>query len=208
MTSMNFNTTTNFEPFRMGLSPAITLPCSVDQDQSPEKQDKDEGNRLEEPVTNLDKRGTGHGMLNAGKVASRKRIALRHVMIKLLGKLPGTRFKSRLFARLFGIKMGKDVGIAYGSYLDPYDPSMITFGDNVIVGYEAKIFVHMFTLTRQRIKPVKVGNNVIIGACSIIAPGVTIGDNASIAPGTIVSRNVPAGALVKGNPMQITKRHQ
>jgi len=159
-----------------------------------------------QPAAGFDLRRTGHGMLNAGKRMRRSSVAVRHILIKLLGKLPGTRFKSRLFKRLFKIQMGSDVGLAGGSYLDPYDPSMITFGDNVILGYEAKIFVHVFTLDRQRVRPVTIGNNVLIGALSVIAPGVTIGDNATIAPGTIVSRDVPAGALAMGNPMVVKRR--
>jgi len=166
-------------------------------------------NRAAEPAdasAPVDRRGTGNGMLNASLVASRWRIAWRHVVVKILSKLPGTRWKSRLVRSLLGVTMGRDVGFAYGSILDPYNPTMISFGDNVIVGFEAKIFVHMFTLDRQRILPVRIGNNVIIGACSIVAPGVTIGDGASIAPGTIVNRDVPPGALAMGNPMVIRRR--
>ena len=161
---------------------------------------------LHAPRAGLDRRGAGHGMLNAGRVASRWRVALRHIVMRLIGKLPGTQFKSRLIQRVLGVKMGRDVGIAYGVFLDPYDPTMISFGDNVIVGFEARIFVHMFTLSRQRVKPVTVGSNVLIGACCIIAPGVTIGDGATIAPGTVVTRNIPAGALVMGNQMTVKKR--
>ena len=153
-----------------------------------------------------DRRDSGHGMLHAHQVGNRWRIAGRHILLTVLGKLPGTRFKSRLFARLFKIRMGRDVGLACGVLLDPYDPSMISFGDNVIVGYESKIFVHAFTLNRQRVRPVVIGSNVLIGAFCIIAPGVTIGDGASIAPGTLVSRSVPAGAIVTGNVMQVRKR--
>jgi acetyltransferase-like isoleucine patch superfamily enzyme len=154
----------------------------------------------------FDRRDSGHGMLEAGAVASRWRVAGRHVLVKLLSKLPGTRCKSALFRRFLGISMGRDVGLAYGVYLDAYAPSMISFGDNVIVGFESRIFVHAFTLTRQRVRPVKIGNNVLIGAFSVIAPGVTIGDGATIAPATVVTRDVPAGALAAGNPMRITKR--
>jgi serine acetyltransferase len=153
-----------------------------------------------------DRRGTGHGMMHAGKVRSRWGVAWRHIIMVLISKLPGTPFKSKLIAKLLGVKMGRDVGIAYGVFLDPYDPTLISFGDNVIVGFETRIFVHMFTLNRQRVKPVKIGSNVMIGGFCVIAPGVTIGDGASIAPGTIVSRSVPAGAIVMGMEMRIRKR--
>ncbi|MHC4947467.1 MAG: acyltransferase [Planctomycetota bacterium] len=124
----------------------------------------------------------------------------------LVSKLPGTRFKSRLVRRLFGVRMGRDVGLAYGVLLDPYDPSLVSFGDNVVVGYETKIFVHAFTLDRQRVRPVTIGSNVMIGGFCVIAPGVTIGDGASIGPGTIVGRDVPPGAIVTGNAMSVRRR--
>ncbi len=158
------------------------------------------------PDRGFDRRHGGHGMLEAGRVASRWTVALRHIIVKLLNLLPGCRLKSRLLGRLLGIEMGRNVGIAYGCYLDPYAPSMISFGENVIVGFETRIFVHAFTLTRQRLRPVRIGSNVMIGGFCVIAPGVTIGDNASVAPGTIVSRDVPPGALVIGNQMRIRKR--
>lgn len=154
----------------------------------------------------FDRRNTGHGMLNASNVASRWKVACRHIIMVLLSKLPGSHFKSRLICKLLGVRMGQNVGLAYGVYLDPYDPTMISFGDNVLVGFGTRIFVHAFTLNRQRVKPVKIGSNVMIGGFCVIAPGVTIGDGASIAPGTIVSRNVPEGAMAMGNVMRIHKR--
>ena len=122
------------------------------------------------------------------------------------GILPGTRFKSRLISRLLGVTMGENVGIAYAVMFDPYDPSMISIGDNVIIGTETRIFVHTFMLNRQRVRPVTIGSNVQIGAFCVIAPGVTIGDGVSIAPCTLVSRSIPPGAIVTGNQMNITRR--
>lgn len=156
--------------------------------------------------TGFDRKMTGHGMLNAGRFTNRWAVAVRHILLKLVSSLPGTRFKSRLIRRLFKVTMGEDVGIAYGVMLDPYDPAMISFGDNVLVGTESKFFVHTFMLNRQRVRPIRIGSNVQIGAFCVIAPGVTIGDGASIAPCTLVSRNVPPGAVVTGNKMHIRRR--
>jgi acetyltransferase-like isoleucine patch superfamily enzyme len=154
----------------------------------------------------FDRKKTGHGMLNASHYKNRWVVAGRHILLKLVSKLPGTRFKSHLMRRLFKLTMGEDVGLAYGVMLDPFEPGMISFGDNVLVGTETKFFVHTFMLDRQRVKPIKIGSNVQIGAFCVVAPGVTIGDGASIAPCTLVSRNVPAGAVVMGNEMHIKMR--
>jgi acetyltransferase-like isoleucine patch superfamily enzyme len=50
------------------------------------------------------------------------------------------------------------------------------------------------------LKPVIIGDCVWIGANVSIVPGVEIGEGAIIAMGAVVTRNVPAGAVVGGNP--------
>lgn len=49
-------------------------------------------------------------------------------------------------------------------------------------------------------RPVFVRKNASIGAGSVILPGIEIGEGALIGAGTVVTRNVPAGWLVVGNP--------
>jgi acetyltransferase-like isoleucine patch superfamily enzyme len=54
--------------------------------------------------------------------------------------------------------------------------------------------------------PVVIGRNVWIGTGAIILKGVTIGDGATIAPGTVRARDVPAGACAAGNPAEVTEK--
>jgi virginiamycin A acetyltransferase len=53
--------------------------------------------------------------------------------------------------------------------------------------------------------PIVIGNDVWVGAKSIILSGVTIGDGALIAAGSVVTKNVPAYAIAGGNPAKIIK---
>lgn len=101
------------------------------------------------------------------------------------------------------------------------DCNTITIGDNSGIGPG----VHIYTVTHpvspsRRValdrdgnpywqsltKPVRIGRNVWIGGRSVILPGVTIGDNSTIGAGSVVTRDVPAGTLVAGNPAKIIKR--
>ena len=55
-------------------------------------------------------------------------------------------------------------------------------------------------------EPVTIGNCCWIGAGVTICPGVTIGDNAVIAAGSVVIRDVPADTLVAGNPARVIRK--
>lgn len=52
-------------------------------------------------------------------------------------------------------------------------------------------------------RPIHIGHNVWIGGGAIILPGVTIGDDALIGAGSVVTRDVPAGATAFGNPARV-----
>lgn len=55
------------------------------------------------------------------------------------------------------------------------------------------------------LKPVYVHRNAWIGANATILPGVSIGENAVVAAGAVVSRNVPANTIVAGIPARVIK---
>ncbi|MGY2051126.1 sugar O-acetyltransferase [Methylobacterium sp. JK268] len=54
-------------------------------------------------------------------------------------------------------------------------------------------------------RPVRIGANCWIGAGALILPGVTIGDDAIVGAGSVVTRDVPAGATVVGNPARAVR---
>ncbi len=59
---------------------------------------------------------------------------------------------------------------------------------------------------REMASPIRIGNNVWIGAGAIICPGVSIGDDTTIGAGSIVTRDVPARVLAVGNPCRVMSR--
>lgn len=55
-------------------------------------------------------------------------------------------------------------------------------------------------------KPIYIGNNVFIGMNCMIMKGVTIGDNAIIGAGSIVTKDIPANCVAVGNPCKIIRK--
>lgn len=55
-------------------------------------------------------------------------------------------------------------------------------------------------------RPVTIGRNVWIGGAALLLPGVTVGDDAVVGAGSVVTRDVPAGAVAFGNPARVTQQ--
>lgn len=56
------------------------------------------------------------------------------------------------------------------------------------------------------VRPVTIGDNVWIGAHSVIFPGVTVGDNSVVATGSVVTGDVPPNTMVAGYPARMVRR--
>ncbi len=84
----------------------------------------------------------------------------------------------------------------------------IELGNNVQIGPHVTIVTDNHDLKNRYIlkcKGVRVGDNAWIGAGVTIMPGVTVGENAVIAGGAVVTKDVPANAIVGGNPAKVIK---
>ena len=118
------------------------------------------------------------------------------------GKMPVLKIGDRSFvghqcgfALAGSIEIGSDCLIAAGTRIQdndghPLDPAARLRKERV---------------KEADIKPVRIGNNVWIGARSTILKGVTIGDNAVVGTGSVVTRDVEPGTVVAGNPARVIR---
>ena len=57
-------------------------------------------------------------------------------------------------------------------------------------------------------KPIIIGDDVWIGTCSIVLPGVKIGKGSVVGAGSVVTKDVPDYCVVAGNPARIIKQRK
>jgi len=109
------------------------------------------------------------------------------------------------------IEIGKNVFINHGCTF--MDRGGITLEDNVLIGPKVNLITTNHPLDpeeRKKImttisKPILVKKNVWIGAAATVMPGVTIGENAVVAAGAVVSKDVPDNTVVAGVPAKVVK---
>lgn len=82
----------------------------------------------------------------------------------------------------------------------------VMFGPNVTVATaNHPIIPELRKKALQYNKEVHIGNNVWIGAGTVIVPGITIGDNTVIGAGSIVTKDIPANVVAVGNPCKVLR---
>ena len=91
--------------------------------------------------------------------------------------------------------------------IDPSHCYHITIGDNVTLAPRVHILAHdsstaMF-LGKTRAANVTIGNDVFVGAGTIILPGVHIGNRVIIGAGSVVTKDIPDNSVAVGNPCKV-----
>lgn len=137
------------------------------------------------------------------KTVSFWKVVKNFIVIQVARYTPFLRMKNWLYRVFLRMKVGKNTAFALMVMPDIMFPEKITVGNNSIIGYNTTILAHEYLIKEYRLGEVRIGDEVMIGANSTILPGVTIGDGAIVSAGTLVHKDVPAGAFVGGNPMKL-----
>ena len=137
------------------------------------------------------------------KTVSFFKVMKSFIVIQIARYTPFLSVKNWLYRTFLKMKVGKQTSFALMVMPDTMFPEKISVGDNTIVGYNTTILAHEYLIDEYRIGEVNIGSNVLIGANSTILPGVTIGDGAIVSAASLVHKDVPPGAFVGGNPMQL-----
>lgn len=136
---------------------------------------------------------------------------IREIFRELTGREPGEHFT--LFPP-FHTDCGKNIHIGKRTFFNSgckfQDQGGIYIGDDVLIGHNVVIATlnHLFEADKRNgmiPQAVRIGNRVWIGSNATILPGVSIGDNAIVGAGSVVTKDIPANAIAVGNPARIVR---
>lgn len=139
------------------------------------------------------------------KTVSFWKVVKNFIVIQIARYTPFLSVKNWLYRTFLRMEVGEKTAFALMVVPDIMFPEKISVGNNSIIGYNTTILAHEYLINEYRLGSVVIGNEVMIGANSTILPGITIGDRAIVAAGTLVNKDVPPGAFVGGNPMRVIK---
>lgn len=129
------------------------------------------------------------------------------IVIHHLGNL--LRSLRLVYLRAAGVMIGKRTMISLGARLD-VRRGEIVIGNDCLITYGSRILSH--DGASRMIDPkdsgegrVIIGDNVFVGVNAVIMRNVTVGSNSVIGAGAIVTKDVPPGVLVAGNPAKVIK---
>ena len=136
--------------------------------------------------------------------------------IEIMKKLLGKTKDNFLIEQLFECDYGYNIEIGENFYsnhnLVILDANKVVFGDNVFIGPNCGFYTAGHPLdaeTRNKgleyAKPIKVGNDVWFGGNVVVLPGVKIGNNVVIGAGSVVTKDIPENSIAVGNPCKVIK---
>ena len=139
-----------------------------------------------------------------------KELEQKEIIGKLFGKTKENFCVTAPFYCDYGYNIGENF---YSNHnLVILDGAKVEIGDNVFIAPNCCITTagHPINIDERNrgleyAYPIKIGNNVWIGAGANILPGVTIGDNVTIGAGSVVNKSIPANSIAVGNPCKVIK---
>lgn len=116
--------------------------------------------------------------------------------------------------RLRGVKIGKGVHIGALVTIDDVYPNFVIIEDGVSLAGQNFILTHNKPLEYHKhlseafLAPVRIKKNAWIAIGVIILPGITVGEGAIVASGSVVTKDVPPNTLVGGVPAKVLKEFE
>lgn len=134
----------------------------------------------------------------------------RIIALRCLMHLPMPKSLRLAFAKMGGVRvLGKDCYIGEGVIFDSLYPERITIGKHVHITMGCIFLTHTLDTSCPGIHwkegTITIMDDVFIGANTIICNSVTIGKNAIVGAGSVVTKDIPENEIWAGNPARFIK---
>lgn len=126
---------------------------------------------------------------------------LINLVVCEVAKIMPVKVKNFLYRRI-GVTIGEGTVIAPHVQIDPFYPEKIKIGENVLVGWGAKILTHEFNRKGCRVGKLEIGDNSLIGHGASNRPGITVGENATVGAQSFINRDIEEDEKVGGVPVR------
>jgi maltose O-acetyltransferase len=162
------------------------------RDDAPDRHDR---------VTRHPTPGPGNSLTSWTDAKHPLRVAVNYAFVVAARHSPSLRLKNWLLRRI-GVDVGDGVAWGLESTPDVFWPELVTVGDDAIVGYDATLLCHEFLNEEYRTGEIRIGERAMIGAGTVVLPGVEIGADAKVAANSLVADDIPAGETWAGVPAE------
>lgn len=116
----------------------------------------------------------------------------------------------------FYVDYGSNITLGEGTYINYnctiLDVCEVKIGKHVLIAPGCQIITATHpvdpverTSGKEYGKPVRIGDNVWLGAGVIVCPGITIGENTTIGAGSVVTKDIPANCVAAGSPCRVLR---
>jgi serine acetyltransferase len=106
-----------------------------------------------------------------------------------------------------GVNISEKAWVDIGVFIEMTTPQSVIIEDYAKLAYGVTVYAHDASFNSagdlpMRVQETRIGYNAAVGACSFVLPGVNIDDHAGVAPCSVVTKDVPTGMIVAGNPAE------
>ena len=133
------------------------------------------------------------------KLGNPVRLLWNALIFQILRKTPPCRLKNAIY-RMFGIKIGKEVAIAYNCFMDPLFPELITIEDGALIGSDCEFGTHEFVNSWIALGRLKIKKDAMISGYNLMMAGVTIGEKSATGAFSFIKDDIPPNEFWAGIP--------
>jgi len=123
--------------------------------------------------------------------------------IRNLVRLIAIRSRHWFLVHIYGMDIACSARVSWGTRLDKTNPKGIHIGNESYCASGCLVLAHDYA--RGLHVDTRIGQRCFIGVNAIVMPGVCLGDCVIVGAGAVVTKDVPSGCVVAGNPARIVR---